>query len=294
MTHNRRELARMALEKSVEVRDNHDYDFRSPVCIYNLCVGVGVKVRFLNSVSMEGVYVAPPKPAILLSSLRPLYRRAFTCAHELGHHVFQHGGTIDEIKEDAASKAFQPAEFLVDTFAGFILMPVQAVSRAFSVRGLSPNSASPEEMYRIACSFGVGYETLLCHLHYSLGKLEEAQFQKLIKIKLASIRRTLLGEESSNSLFVADYQHAIGTLDVEVGSLILLPTGVRSDSAKVKFLRDFQPWSLLRAERQGLARVSSPNGEWGLILRISRPKYEGLAVYRHLEDPDDDELTTAD
>lgn len=82
-----------------------------------------MKVQFLNDINTEGIYATRPKPMILISSLRPLSRRAFTCAHELGHHFFGHGSTIDELKEESESVDFQPHEFLADTFGGFLLMP---------------------------------------------------------------------------------------------------------------------------------------------------------------------------
>src|SRR3546814_6969436 len=48
-----------------------------------------------------GMYQRAPPPRIHLSARRPLPRRAYNCAHELGHHVFAHGSSIDELREDA-------------------------------------------------------------------------------------------------------------------------------------------------------------------------------------------------
>ena len=112
MNSTRKALAREAIEKSVEVREEHGYDFRSPLCIYELCERARVKVSFVDDVSMEGVYAALTKPTIVLSALRPLPRRAFTCAHEFGHHVFGHGSTIDELREEADKRAFDPKGIL--------------------------------------------------------------------------------------------------------------------------------------------------------------------------------------
>jgi hypothetical protein len=79
------------------------------------------------------------------SARRPLPRRAYNCAHELGHHAFGHGSSIDELREDAKAQPWEdPKEFLADTFAGFILMPIIGLRRAFSVRGLTPETATPE------------------------------------------------------------------------------------------------------------------------------------------------------
>ena len=51
----RTQLAKQALEKSLEVREEYGYDFRSPLCVYDLSDCAGVKVQFVNDVSMEGV-----------------------------------------------------------------------------------------------------------------------------------------------------------------------------------------------------------------------------------------------
>jgi hypothetical protein len=54
----------------------------------------GVTVRF-NNINMEGMYQRGAPPRIHLSARRPLSRRTYNCAHELGHHVFGHGSSIE-------------------------------------------------------------------------------------------------------------------------------------------------------------------------------------------------------
>lgn len=86
--------------KSIEVQKEAGLALNSPICIYDLCDRLNVTVRFVD-ISMEGTYYKGENPRILLSALRPLPRRNFTCAHELGHHVFGHGSTIDDLIEDS-------------------------------------------------------------------------------------------------------------------------------------------------------------------------------------------------
>ncbi|MCG3121876.1 MAG: hypothetical protein GIKADHBN_00248 [Phycisphaerales bacterium] len=236
MTATRTNLAREALEKSVEIREEFGYGFRSPLCIYELCDRARVKVQFVDEVSMEGVYAALAKPTILVSSLRPLSRRAFTCAHEFGHHVFGHGSTIDELQDEAAEGAFQPNEFLVNAFAGFLLMPSQGVKRAFSSRSVDAATATPEQIYAVACAFGVGYETLIGHLQYSLKSIAAPRADLLRKAKLPQIRERILGTPTKDPLVIADRHHAIGTLDAEVGTLVLLPKGTVTDSDQIELV----------------------------------------------------------
>lgn len=286
MTTTRIDLARQANERAAEVRDERGYDFRSPLCIYELCDRMGVKVLFCDNVSMEGCYKALGKPTILLSSLRPLARRAFTAAHELGHHAFGHSSTIDELQEDVESGVFVPEEFLANAFAGFLLMPPIAVKRAFASRRLDPKTVSSEDMYRVSCSLGVGYETLIGHLAYSLKLITPQRAESLAKAKLPQIRERLTGAKSKDHLVIADLQHASPTLDCEVGNVVLLPSGAQADSDQIEPVGDVATGRMFRALRPGLARVSIPGTAWAVIVRVSRYQYAGLAKYRHLEETD--------
>ena len=100
----RKRLVMQGMQASITERTQAGIDLKSPTCIYSLCETHGVNVRF-NDINMEGMYDRQPKPRIHISALRPLARRAFTCAHELGHHVFGHGSTIDELRDDHAQNA---------------------------------------------------------------------------------------------------------------------------------------------------------------------------------------------
>lgn len=283
-TTTRVDLARQALEKSIEVREEYGYDFRSPLCVYELAERSRVKIQFVDDVSMEGVYATLSRPTIIISALRPLSRRAFTCAHELGHHFFGHGSTIDELRDEAEAGKFLPNEFIADSFAGFLLMPAQGVKRAFSTRGISVATATPEQIYTIASSFGVGYETLIGHLAHSLRHITTARADVLRKSKLPQIRERILGFAAKDPLVIADRQHALGTLDAEVGSLVLLPAGATTESDQIEQLKDTRNGRVFRALRPGLARASLPGENWGVVVRVSRLKYAGLAQYRHLEE----------
>jgi Zn-dependent peptidase ImmA (M78 family) len=283
----RTDLAKQALEKSLEVREEHGYDFRSPLCVYELADRARVSVRFVDDISMEGVYASLAKPKILISSLRPAGRRAFTCAHELGHHFFGHGSTIDELKEDAESGEFQPNEFLADTFAGLLLMPAQAVMRAFSSRQLDVATATPEQIYAVACSFGVGYETLIGHVEYSLGQLTKDRATALRKAKLPKIRQRILGSATPDHLIAVDSHYTLATVDAEVGNRVLLPAGVTSESDQIELIEQMPNGNLYRALRPGLARAANGT-DWGVVVRVSRFQYAGLAQYRHLEETSGD------
>ena len=284
----RQALAKEAMLKSIDIRKKAGFALNSPICIYDLCDKLDVTVRFVES-HMEGIYVKGEESLILLSALRPFPRRNFTCAHELGHHIFGHGTKVDELIEDLGTqKAFNPEEFLVDSFAGFLLMPTLGVRKAFASRGWNPASATPRQIFIIACSFGVGYETLINHLTYSLKMIERSQAKFLLKSKPKTIRQEILGRSSTEPLIIADEHWLLPTIDAEVGSLLLLPSKAEAANETIVLQEDHARGRLFRANCPGLVRVYCPNTEWAVFVRVSRYQFVGLSKYRHLEEVNDE------
>lgn len=281
-------LAMQGMQASITARTRAGADLKSPVCVYALSEAHGVTVRF-NDISMEGMYDRSPKPRIHLSALRPLARRAYTCAHELGHHVFGHGSTIDELRDQHAKNAERPAaEILADAFAAFSLMPTLGLREAFAKRGVDPNRARATDMFAIACNFGVGQATLVNHLAYAVNMINPVQRAALGRITPKMIRTQVLGEATPEPLVVADQHWNSPTLDMEQGALVLLPAGVVVDTAMLMPQRDLPSGRLFRAMRTGITRVVIPGTSWATYVRIAKQKYVGLAKYRHLEEQLDD------
>ncbi len=291
MNQQRATLARQALNKSIEVRRRAGFDLKSPICIYDLCEKMEVSVRFVNF-SMEGLYAKKDSPAILISALRPLHRRNFTCAHEVGHHVFDHGFRVDEICEEmsadsAKRKKFVPEEFLADCFAGFTLMPPPGLRQAFAARGWEHGLASPSQYFAIACQFGVSYEALVVQV---LGSklITDRKAGQLLKTTPKMIREEILGRRTSEPLLVVDHQWRAPTIDTEVGHLLLLPAGVEASANNLVFEQDMPTGRLFRVTRPGLMRVHNQQSGWAAFVRIMRYEYAGLSRYRHLDDDTDE------
>lgn len=289
MKREKQTLARQAMCKSIDVRRQTGFDLKSPLCIYGLCDQLNIAVRFVEISSMEGMYCKEEKPVILLSGLRPFPRRTFTCAHELGHHIFGHGLRVDELIEDSEkSQAFNPDEFLVNSFAGFLLMPTLGLRKAFVERGWDVACATPIQIFTIACNFGVGYETLINHMTYALKMIDRTQASSLLKVKPKTIRQQILGYPSSEPLIIADEHWSIRTIDAEAGSQLLLPSTAEAANPTITFQEDRQNGRLFRANRPGIVRVSCRNTSWAVFVRVSRHQFIGLSQYRHLEEPEDE------
>lgn len=288
MTPERRRLALHATQKALRLRQKHGIASDQPCNPYDLAEHLGVEVRFAELPSSEGIY-SPGKPVIIVSSLRPAGRQAFTCAHELGHHVYGHGEQFDELIE-ARGKARKrdPKEFEADCFASALLLPKTAVLKGLAARGFNPKTLSAEQGYRIASWLGVGYTTLVANMTWGLDLLTKDQHDSLLQIKLPQIRQTLLGHDSKEPLAVVDHAWTGRTIDVQVGALILLPAcTILEGNVGSEVHRDAESL-LVRAEAPGVGRVASSTSGWAQFIRVSRKQFSGLARYRHLEEAEDE------
>ncbi len=283
----RRAIARQAMAAALRTRLSVGYGLDHAVCVYDLAEKLGVEVRFLDLPSMEGTYSSASSPTIVVSSLRPPGRRAFTCAHELGHHNRSDGVEIDELVEQWGKPRFDPKEFAADCFAGALLMPKMAVSKAFAIRGWSMEDCTPEQAFMVAGYFGVGYTTLIHHLRSALQVLSDTRAQALLKVSPRKAQSLLLGWQTPQTVAVVDAHWTGRAVDVEVGDLILVQGGAQSEGACIERSSGVEHGRLFQAARPGLGRLEAGT-TWSAFVRVSRRDYVGRALYRHWEEAGDE------
>ena len=119
----RKRMVQGAFAAALKMRKNAGYRLDEAICVYDLAERLGIEVRFTDIPSMEGMLYCNPDPVIILSSLRPMGRRSFTCAHELGHFNYGHGTVVDDLVGKSHKTSFDSKEFIADCFAGALLMP---------------------------------------------------------------------------------------------------------------------------------------------------------------------------
>jgi len=285
---NRRAVAEKAMHASITARLKAGRDLVSPVDVYALAEAHGVRVTF-NDINMEGMYQRGFPPRIHLSCLRPLPRRTYNCAHELGHHVLGHGSSIDELRENQTVKPWDvPEEYGADTFAAYVLMPTLGLRHAFVSRGLKPATAAPVELFAIACQFGIGYNTLITHLLWGEALISRDRAEALRKSTPKSLRAQILGQLTPQPLILVDEAWAAPSIDAEVGHLLLMPPGTVTHGNAIVAVADLPAGRLFKAERPGLARLTRPGSSWAAFGRVARQAYVGRAEYRHLEEDGDE------
>ncbi len=285
----RRQLATLALRTALQLRSNLRVTASHPVCIFDVAETLGVDVRFVDLPSMEGMYHRSSAPTILVSSLRPPGRQAFTCAHELGHHVFEHASHIDELVANSGMTSADPDEALADLFAGFLLMPKLAIESAFRTLGVDPARATAESILTISNWFGVGYKTLLLHASRSLGIVPTPVADLLSKVPLSATRGAITETDGSVDLVVVT-QHWIGRpVDVAMDQLIVAPQSFQFPPDTVVQVGKVQERSIFKPTHPGVSQVVDSSSPWSSFLRISRAGFVGRAAFRHLEDPEYEE-----
>lgn len=283
---NQRSLILAGADAAADARMELDVDEFAAIDPYAAAESLGASARFVD-VSMEGFYDGGPPPRILISSLRPLRRRAFTCAHEIGHHWFGHGSTLDELVGDDRAPSLDPSEVLAEAFASFLLMPSLGVRSAFARRGWDPTTATAFQVLVVASEFGVGFRTLVTHLAMTMRDISWERRAELLRWQPQRIRKAALGREESSSCLFLDAQSEAASYDIEVGDLVGAPPQLRIEGSPV--LRPegtAGAFNLFRATRQGCEPMRTTAID--TAIRVSKPGYVGRATYRHLEDPDDD------
>lgn len=264
------------------------YAMWDPICVYDLAGNIGVEVRFIHIPSMEGIFYGGGNPTIIISSLRPSGRQAFTGAHELGHHIFGHGTQYDELMEQRnEARRFDPNEFQADSFAGALLMPKAAVDRSFALRGWGIATCAPEGYYTIATWLGVGYSTLIYHLQYAMQVIKPRRAEELLRQNLVTIRSNLLGNECREHLVVAD-RHWMGrAVDIQVSDYVLLPLGARIEGKCAVVCAENKMNIVAQGITPGIGRVVVDDLGWSSFIRVTRKQYTGRGKYRFEEETND-------
>ena len=281
----RKKLAGDAAAKALWARKQLGAPLENAICPIDSAESLGLDVRLVDLPSMEGMYVAGKQPRIILSCLRPQGRRAFTCAHEIGHHRFAHGQQFDELKANKTKRRIaDPKEFIADCFAAYFLMPKATVDYGLASRGFSCNSLTAIQVYYLASWLGVGYKTLVGHLLYGLGAIGKNHAEQLRKSTAQSLRSEITGRRVETHLHVVDLAWRGRAVDCEVGDFIVMPTGTESEGAILGPATPINMQLLVEVLRPGIARISSTTSSWATFVRASKQLYVGRGCYRFEED----------
>lgn len=280
---NMKNLYTTAIRKASEVRLKAGLDLFEPLNIYDLCLSLGIDIRFVD-INMEGLYINNGNsPQILISSLRPFSRRAFTCGHELGHHIFNHGLKVDILIDSDDNDRKSVDEILVDAFSAALIMPLGGVQSEFSKRKLSLNTSSPLEFYSISSVFGVGYQTLVTHCRVN-NLINEARSIELLKLTPSKIFKSSFQNLEFNGFFkIIDRQTPSKTVDLETSNMLILPKNYVVDERFLEKKLETDFGNLFLTTKSGISSAYSNTDDDSFFIRVQPKNYVGFAEYRHLQ-----------
>ena len=285
MAESKQKLSSRALKAALTLRKKMEYQLWEPLCVNDLVDTMNIILKYEDIKSAEGLYIKDPGPAIIIGAHRPIVRQNFSCAHELGHHIFGHGTKLDEfINHMDFDQPFDEDEFLADCFAGFLLMPKVAVQNAFNNRQWSLTQPEYEQFFIISGLLGVGYTTLVKHMRFSLKMLNKNQTSVLLSKSPAKIKQKILSCDSSpENLIIVDKHWLRPTINILVGDMIVVPlnTDIHSD---FKFVKTTQYGDVFQSNAVGITRISNIDFGLSVFVRTSKKEYFGLNKYKHLED----------
>ena len=285
---NKKQLVQEALMKALQIRQRAKIPLTDALCVYDFVEANGInEVRFTEIPSLEELYWKEAD-AIFVSSLRPPGRQAFNCAHGFGHYVFGHGTCITGVPSNGYQPAsFEPDEFLVDCFAGFLMMPRTTVSYGFAIRGWQLATCTPLQVYTVACWLGVGYATLIHHMRDVLKLISRSHAESLAKTKPKQIRAGLMGDQTDQHVIVLDTHWTGRPVDIEIDDFVMLPPGSILSGDCITVVHEDASSTIVRGVAPGdSGRISLLETQWCAFLRVARRGYCGRNLFRHLEDPD--------
>jgi Zn-dependent peptidase ImmA (M78 family) len=284
----RRELSLRAAAHAEHVRVKCDIGRTSALDPFQVAEMRGCEIRYMSLPSLEGVYSPTPKPVIVLGSQRPAGRRAFTCAHELGHHEFKHGARVEELNASRFQSYKDPDEFLAEMFGAFLLMSQGSIRRALKDRALRPDMIQPIQAFVLASYFGVGYSTLIEHMTWTLKLLQAKQRETLLKIQPKELKAQFGCAPQSEVIVVDDFWKN-RAVDLEIGDILIIRKDVAIENGPLLIPQGtIDRQQMFRAASRGYVRASLKDNEWAVNIRVASKHYQGLARYRFLDDPEED------
>lgn len=283
----RRELATRAAREAARVRSGLRIEPTSSLCTLDVAEALGVVVRLHALPSLEGMYTPGDRDTVLLGTGRPWGRIRHTCGHELGHHVFHHGTSVDELYVGCGA-GWRSEEYLADRFSTALTMPKLAVGDALRRRGWHIATLTAKQVFVLAQDFGVGYRNFVSHAERSLRILpptEAASLRRQAR-SLGHLRNAVAGFKVEHDVFVGDEHWGARPMDIETGDVVVVPNDALFAGQCARLLR--KPKAHLEAVAPGEGWLRLRGRQKPILVRVGRRGFTGLACYRHLDDSHDE------
>jgi hypothetical protein len=196
---------------------------------------------------------------------------------------------LDDLSELRLSDKRPPEEFMADAFAGYLLMSQTSVRKALLDRKLMGQTLTPQEAFRLASFFGVGYTTFAKHLTWSLLAMDPKHCEKLTRTHPKELKEHFGGTPESEVVLVDTHWRG-RAVDLEIGDILVLPPGVQvEEESKLQQAGPVDGQSTFLAVGRGYTRALDDSNDWAVNIRVAPKHFEGLARFRFYEDIEEEE-----
>jgi predicted secreted protein len=144
-----------------------------------------------------GAYVPKPSAGIMITTERSLPIQRFTAAHELGHLVLGHSGSLDDAsildRSPFSGPHYDAAEAAADAFASSFLIPEWLLEIHAERQGWNADSFTHQHtVYQLSLRIGASYKAT-CHALRRYNVITQQEFAALNRVAPKTIKRALLG-----------------------------------------------------------------------------------------------------
>jgi Zn-dependent peptidase ImmA (M78 family) len=163
------------------------------VDVFDAIAELNIPLVFKPLTSALGLCLPPPLRGIMITTRRGAHIQRFTAAHELGHVVLNHRGSVDrEILERGAiepPEGRDVQEAAADAFAAEFLLPRWLYRHHVRAQGwsVSGHLRNPEIVYQLSLRMGASYEAtcwgLLSHQILPRGEVDELRKVPVARLK---------------------------------------------------------------------------------------------------------------
>ena len=87
---------------------------------------------------------------------------------------------------------------------------------------IRPDTMNPDQIYILSTYFGVGYSSLINHLHFSFNFISKAKMKQFLRIPPRKIKERY-GGVAGSEVIIVDHLWIHRAVDLELGDTVILP-----------------------------------------------------------------------
>jgi len=178
---------------------NHVELLGGRVDVFAAILSQGSELLFRHLDGYLGLYLPKPRPGILVTTERSLAIQRYTGAHELGHFILGHRGSIDDdeiLHRSPFSQQYDPTEVAADTFAAAFLIPRFLVEHHAARQGWTATHLTDSfNVYQLSLRLGVSYAAT-CRTILQHQIITPQVANALLAVQPKALKQQLLGKKT--------------------------------------------------------------------------------------------------